>query len=750
MLQTRQSARGVSQDFRDGQAYGDADELPRSTSLAANSLTRTLLAASRRHPSGLLSKEMQTTGRAAKTFAKDFNETPLRKTYDKPPGQPKTREAGVVTQQLAVIYHSLKGPSGLDVTRLGDAVAALDVKYAPPTGAAHPHEAAITFLTDLAIDPSQTLDEDAFVGIVARIRPQALKKAAGRKATRTLQQRLKADPFAIMRRKQSRANAFDFQKEARTGQALADVTRLADEAKAKHASAESVWLAADKKDERRRERTLQRLEIKAIKADEKDLRKWKREDEVRKREVQEQLAKAQKDGLTDGAASALLAAIPALRPRPVDPLPMPRKEPAHRRLQRTLEGNEVADRADRSRFEAANRSYYEPEVTATRKASALPAAPVDHVTRNASAFAQASGGRVPLLDAITLELDSKSKTVNLAKREELELRLELPMRNGFDVDAATVGLPSNWDARDVKAIRHPPAGAASAAPRGGPREAVVQEQRRAENEAILKRKAEAKLAKRVAVAIAKIQKRGVLDRLDEGKREELEQAMALVDLGRKEEYEREEKIHAARELVRDEKASERRRLKEELHTNVALIRGSERDRVLGLRERTQPFAMTPGIFDSRIPPENAQSRQKRQDAQLLSEWRSSVEEERSRVRDIRSANLAKYFEERSSPYIGEPSEWRERGSPVRTASSLVDGTGHFREERVEAASELYPTFSRASCASAPDPRGSRVDSWTVADGQGRSHAVTPAALPPAMVSADRIFRGARRPATVRL
>jgi hypothetical protein len=584
---------------------------------------------------------------------------------------------------------------------------------------------------------------------VARIRPHALKKAAGFKATRTLQKRLKADPFAIMRRKQSRASAFDFQKEARTGQALADVTRLADEARAKHASAEFVWLAADTKDERRRERTLQRLEIKAIKADEKDLKNWKREDEARKQAVQEQLAKAQTDGLADGAASALIAAIPALRPRPVDPLPMPRKRPAHRRLQWTLEGNEVADTADRSRFDAAHRAYYEPEVTA-RKALALKP-PVDHVTRNASAFAQASGGRVPLLDAITLELDSKSKTVNLAKREELELRLELPMRNGLDVDAATVGLPSNWDARDVKAIRHPPAGAASAAPRGGPRERVVREQRRAEEEAILKRKAEARLAERVATAIAKIQKRGVLDRLDEGKREELEQAMALVDLGRKEEYEREEKINDMRELVRDEKASERRRLKEELHTNVALIRGSERDRVLGLRDRTQAFSLTPGIFDSRIPPEDATSRQKRKDAQLLSEWRSSVEEERGRVRDIRSANLAKYFEERSSPYIGEPSEWRERGSPVRTASSLVDGTGHFREERVEAASELYPTFSRASCASAPDPRGSRVDSWTVADGQGRSHAVTPAALPPAMVSADRIFRGPRRrPATVRL
>ena len=81
---------------------------------------------------------------------------------------------------------------------------------------------------------------------------------------------------------------------------------------------------------------------------------------------------------------------------------------------------------------------------------------------------------------------------------------------------------------------------------------------------------------------------------------------------------------------------------------------------------------------------------------------------------------------------------------------LNDGTGVFVEESAEPAeNELYPTFSRASTRGSLKTRGS-VDSWTITDGGARSETVTPAALPPAMVAADRIFRPKRRVQTVYL
>ena len=84
------------------------------------------------------------------------------------------------------------------------------------------------------------------------------------------------------------------------------------------------------------------------------------------------------------------------------------------------------------------------------------------------------------------------------------------------------------------------------------------------------------------------------------------------------------------------------------------------------------------------------------------------------------------------------------------ARGLVDGTGVFVEESAEPAeNELYPTFSRASTRGSLKTRGS-VDSWTITDGGARSETVTPAALPPAMVAADRIFRPKRRVQTVYL
>ena len=76
---------------------------------------------------------------------------------------------------------------------------------------------------------------------------------------------MRADPFAIMRRKQSRAQAFDFKREAETGKALAHVQRLQEDIQAKHVSEDFLELPEEKKDERRLQRKLRRMEIDAIK-----------------------------------------------------------------------------------------------------------------------------------------------------------------------------------------------------------------------------------------------------------------------------------------------------------------------------------------------------------------------------------------------------------------------------------------------------------------------------------------------------
>ena len=380
--------RGVSQAFRDEEIHGeyeeakdeydDDDELPRSTSFMANNLTRTLLAASERNPTSYMSKAMSTQGRAAKTFAKEFNPEPSRKQYNKARGLGKT--ATVVTTQLTSIYNALKGKDGLATARLGDAIHALDAKYKPPPGSTHPQEAAATFLTELALDPSQALDEDAFIGAAATLRPQAVIQSAGPTNAKRLQKKMRADPFAIMRRKQSRAQAFDFKREAETGRALAHTQRLEEDVLARHVSEDFLELPEEKKDERRLQRKLRRMEIDAIKADRRDLERWKKEDEARKEAVAkklEMIEKLRKSGevISDKEAAAMVASIPPLRPRPQDPLPLPSRKKLH---ERTLEGHEVADKADQSRFEAAHRSYYE--------ASSVPEAvprltngPVDHV-----------------------------------------------------------------------------------------------------------------------------------------------------------------------------------------------------------------------------------------------------------------------------------------------------------------------------------------------------------------------------------
>ena len=152
------------------------------------------------------------------------------------------KTATVVTTQLTSIYDALKGKDGLATSKLGDAIHALDLKYAPPPGSTHPQEAAATFLTELALDPSQALDAEAFIGAASILRPEAIKAAAGPRNAKRLQKKMRADPFAIMRRKQSRAQAFDFKKEAETGRALAHVQRLQEDIQAQQQMAPQMAL----------------------------------------------------------------------------------------------------------------------------------------------------------------------------------------------------------------------------------------------------------------------------------------------------------------------------------------------------------------------------------------------------------------------------------------------------------------------------------------------------------------------------
>ena len=178
------------------------------------------------------------------------------------------------------------------------------------------------------------------------------------------------------------------------------------------------------------------------------------------------------------------------------------------------------------------------------------------------------------------------------------------------------------------------------------------------------------------MAISNVQKHGIEERLEEVKHEELSNAIRLVDNIRREEFDREEKIHLERERASKERAAERRRLKEELERDVELIRNSEMDRVLALRSQKAPFSIHPGIFDSTIPPETDESKQRRKQASLLSEWRSAVEAEKERVANIRSTNLQNYFDARASPFIGEPSEWKATGSA--RADGIISSRRHRR------------------------------------------------------------------------
>ena len=184
--------------------------------------------------------------------------------------------------------------------------------------------------------------------------------------------------------------------------------------------------------------------------------------------------------------------------------------------------------------------------------------------------------------------------------------------------------------------------------------------------------------------------------MEEVQHEQLSNAIRLVEVSGGRSSTGRKKIHLERERASKERAAERRRLKEELERDVELILNSEMDRVLALRSQKAPFTIHPGIFDSTIPPETDESKQRRKEASLLSEWRSAVEAEKERVANIRSTNLQNYFDARASPFIGEPSEWKATGYSCPNIS-LVDGTGVFVEESAEPAeNELYPTFSRAS------------------------------------------------------
>ena len=99
---------------------------------------------------------------------------------------------------------------------------------------------------------------------------------------------------------------------------------LQEDIQAKHVSEDFLELPEEKKDERRLQRKLRRMEIDAIKADRKDLEKWKQEDAERKEAVQkklEMIEKLRKSGevISDKEAAAMVASIPPLRPAAAGP-----------------------------------------------------------------------------------------------------------------------------------------------------------------------------------------------------------------------------------------------------------------------------------------------------------------------------------------------------------------------------------------------------------------------------------------------
>ena len=235
-----------------------------------------------------------------------------------------------------------------------------------------------------------------------------------------------------------------------------------------------------------------------------------------------------------------------------------------------------------------------------------------------------------------------------------------------------------------------------------------------------------------------------------------------------------ERMDAARDAAAGAKRENRLESRRDLEAKVADVRATIRGVADEKRRTGRKFALTPGIFSSLIAPDE-ESRRRRREANLLSEWRAAVQDERHRVETLRSTHLDHYADERLSPYVHYrgPKNREELG----TASSLVDGSGVFKEAppQPDAADPFRGIFkplddpayesnlmdlSRNPFLRQPsnlehlsDLRGmEHLGSWEVSDGihNDDSVLVPGTSLPPSMMSADRIYRPKPRKEPIRL
>ena len=475
-------------------------------------------------------------------------------------------------------------------------------------------------------------------------------------------------PFDVLRRKQALADAFDHRKEASDGDGYRDALRVAEEARAAHQGEAGLEMPDVARDERRRERTLRRMEVESIKRDERNLERWKKEDKARKLEVKRQLKiieRKREDGVDVSVAEAerTIAAIPALRPRPMDPLPLPERAPFHERLHETeLVGSEVADAAKQAEATAACRKLYEP-----------PPEPSQVRARS-----RASG-------------------------------------RGVQRYAPT---PKKKKRPNYQPVIAPPNGAAVLAPSKEAKRRIVSQIRKAERQTVARRKDVAALGRTIACNVGLVQRHLGEQQIRETREATTAAYQTYVRESRLDELDAREDIAFAKDAAVHAKRRNRQTARRELGESVKAVRNQERRRVESLARAKAPFALTPGIFSSVVPPDD-QARRRRREANLLSEWRAAVDDERKRVEMRRSANLEAYAEERASPYVGDRGPRNRSG--LNTASSLVDGARIFRDDddanpemtsvgSPSTRGELYP-WSRRGVSRISFPALGRPGSW---------------------------------------
>ena len=319
---------------------------------------------------------------------------------------------------------------------------------------------------------------------------------------------------------------------------------------------------------------------------------------------------------------------------------------------------------------------------------------------------------------------------------------------------ATTVTPTRKKKPDYKPSVFPPGDAAVVAPTFDAKRRVVGAARRAERQQA-KRRADLKtLSATIACNVGLVQ-RHLGDEMLRRKRADVQASLTYCAReARAVERVTQERMDAADRATVDAKKVNRLDARRTLHGRVTAVRASIDEKNETLKRGKTDFHLTPGVFSSLIAPDE-ESRRQRREANLLSEWRAAVQNERHRIETLRSTNLEAYAEERLSPYV------HYRGPKNRdelaTFTSLVDGVGVFREDAPPLSASSLPRspgeastladLSRnpwlrqpANLDHALSAGSDHLGSWEITDGHQNSEAVMGTALPPTMRSADRIYR----------